>query len=249
MTDAGVTGTALLDVRAGTTVLEADCVSKRFGMRAVLTAASLRARAAVVTALLGRNGAGKSTLLHITTGTKSADTGIVRFEGSTLTRPTLAALARRGVFFLPDRDLLHPSLTVGAQLQAVAEWFGSTSTVQAVAQSLGIAAQLSKRPRSLSGGERRRAEVAVAVLREPRVLMLDEPLRGIQPLDAELIMATLKDFARSGGAVVLTGHELPLILPHVDCVTWCASGTTREFSSPDEATRDFAFQRDFLGSI
>ncbi len=228
-------------------MLEADCVGKKFGTRTVLSSASLRARAGMVTALLGRNGAGKTTLLHITTGMQSPDTGIVRFDGQTLTHPSLPSLARQGVFFLPDRDLLHPSLSLGAQLHAVAGWFGANVNVHQIAEQLRISTVLASRPRALSGGERRRAEVAVALLRAPRVFMLDEPLRGIQPLDAEILMGTLKDFARAGGAVILTGHELPLILPHVDHVTWCAHGTTREFRNAAEAERDFAFQRDFLG--
>lgn len=229
-------------------LLEADCIGMRFGRRKVLSSASLRIVPGLLTALLGRNGAGKSTLLRIAAGMLSPESGTVRFEGANIANASLPELARRGVFFLPDRDLLHPALETGSQLPAIADWFDTGVQLSDVAEQLGIARVLQQRPASLSGGERRRAEIAAAMMRAPRVFMLDEPLRGIQPLDAEQIMSALRTLAARGAAVVLTGHELPLILPHVDRVTWCANGTTREFPSTEAAASDFTFQRDFLGS-
>jgi ABC-type multidrug transport system ATPase subunit len=228
-------------------VLEADCVSKRYGERLVLSSASLRARAGLVTGLLGRNGAGKSTLLRILVGSLQPDGGCVRFDGSALLEAQLAPMARRGLFFLPDRDLLHPAVSLGRQLRWLSEHFGTTSQLADVAQRLGVAHVLSSRPRALSGGETRRAEVAMALLRAPRVLVLDEPLRGIAPLDAEVVLDALRALARTGCAVVLTGHELPLLVSSLDAVTWCHAGRTREFGSVAEAMQDFGAQRDFWG--
>ena len=227
-------------------LLEADCVAKRYGDRQVLVSASLRAVPGKVTALLGRNGAGKSTLLRITTGSIAPDSGYVRLRGQTMLTASLARLAAEGVFFLPDRDLLHPAFAIGAQIQAVADGFRVPVDVPALAGRLGIAGVLALRPRALSGGERRRAEIAVAIARHPAVLIADEPLRGLSPLDAESILAALATFARAGGSVIVTGHETPLLLPAVDRVTWCDAGTTREFDSPADAMQDFAFRRDFL---
>ena len=229
-----------------TPLLEADCVSKRYGRRQVLTSASLRAVAGRVTALVGRNGSGKSTLLRIITGSLAPDTGYVRLHGATLLSTTLSVLARDGVFFLPDRDLLHPALSIGTQMQATADVFGVAVDVPAIARQLGITGRLDQRPRTLSGGERRRAEIAVAIARHPAILLADEPLRGLAPIDAETILQALSTFARTGGSVIVTGHETPLLLPAVDHVTWCTDGTTREFDSPAAAMADFAFRRDYL---
>lgn len=226
--------------------LEADCVSKRFGKRQVLKSASLRAMPGRVTALVGRNGAGKSTLLRIATGMVAPDSGYVRLRGEALRSASLAALAHHGVFFLPDRDLLHPTLTLHAQLTAVAQAFGIHPETERIATELGVAHCLGRKPRSFSGGERRRAEVALAVARQPAMLFADEPLRGIAPIDIEVILAAFTSFARRGNAVVLTGHELPALMAQVDTVTWCTAGTTREFASSADAMRDFAFRRDFL---
>lgn len=235
------------DRAAAGPVLEADCVALRRGDRLVLTSASLRARAGCIHGLLGRNGAGKTTLLRILVGMLQADGGTVRMDGVAVDEPRLPALARRGVFFLPDRDLLHPRAAVGAQLQWMAAMHGTAAQVAVTCERMGIAARLGQRPSTLSGGERRRAEVACALLRAPRVLVLDEPLRGVAPLDAECILGALRDYVTAGGAVVLTGHELPLLEPWLDTVTWCAGSRTTAFESVAHAKADFAFRQQFLG--
>ncbi len=226
--------------------LSADCVSKTYRDRQVLSSASLWARPGIVSGLLGRNGAGKTTLLRILVGMLAPDNGVVRLDGVGELRVTLPQLALRGVFFLPARDLLLPSLSVIRQMRAARDRFGGTGDLEALASVLGIADRVNQKPSTLSGGERRRAELAVALAREPSVLVADEPLRGITPLDADVLMGAMRAFAQRGGAVVVTGHELPLLLPHLDRVTWCHAGKTREFSSVEEAMQDFAFRRDFL---
>ncbi|MES2523868.1 MAG: ATP-binding cassette domain-containing protein [Gemmatimonadota bacterium] len=230
-------------------ILEVDCVAKRFGGRTVLSSASLRAVPGRVTALVGRNGAGKSTLLRIATGTVAPDGGYVRLRGCTLERVSLSSIGRHGVFLLPDRDLLLPGLPVGAQIRGAAAVYGVPVDVGTIAGTLGIAGCLDKRPATLSGGERRRAEVAVALARRPDVLIADEPLRGINPIDAGIILGALRALAQEGAAVVVTGHETPLLLPACDHVTWCNAGTTREFSSEAAAMNDFAFRRDYLPAM
>jgi ABC-type multidrug transport system ATPase subunit len=101
-------------------VLCADSVGKAFGGRRVLTAATLRVDAGAVVALVGRNGAGKSTLLKIAAGYERADYGTVHFAGCAYAAPRLSTLARRGLFFLPDRDILSTTFTLRAQLEAAA---------------------------------------------------------------------------------------------------------------------------------
>lgn len=228
-------------------VLEADGVAKRRGDRLVLTAASLRARPGEVNGLLGRNGAGKTTLLRILVGLLELDGGSVRLDGIGQLSVRLSTLSQSGVFFLPDRDLLHPGATVGNQLRWMATMHGQAARFEEVCAQLGITARLAQKPAQLSGGERRRAEVACALLRAPRVLVLDEPLRGIAPLDAECILGVLRAFALSGGAVVITGHELPLLEPWLDVVTFCSGSRTHEFASVAAAREDFAFRQQFLG--
>lgn len=231
---------------AGAEVLVADCVAKRFGSRKVLSSASLRAVAGRWTALMGRNGSGKSTLLRIAMGIMPADSGTVRLDGVPMIDPHPAALARRGVFLLADRDLLSPRFTVRRQLGFFRERFGGPP-VEVAAGAMGIEALLDRKPHRLSSGERRRAEIAVALVRQPRCLIADEPYRGVSPIDAESLTHTFRSLAEGGCAVVVTGHEATTFLEAVDHVTWCDSGTTLELGSPTEAMRHDRFSRGYLG--
>ncbi len=225
-------------------ILEATGVATRRRDRWILTSATLGAHAGAVTALLGRNGAGKTTLLRVLVGDLSPESGTTRVDGAPLERPSRAGLARLGVCFMPARDVLHPRVSVLRQLTWIAASAVQLETTLAQLTLLELGDQ---RPAALSGGERRRAELAAALLCAPRVLVLDEPLRGIAPLDAALLLSALRTFARQGGAVILTAHEWPLLEGQIDSVVWCYAGTTRAFDSHAAAAADAQFRREFLG--
>jgi ABC-type lipopolysaccharide export system ATPase subunit len=113
---------------------------------------------------------------------------------------------------------------------------------------MGVAAQVDRRPHQLSGGERRRAEVAAVFVRKPRCLLADEPYRGVAPNDAEDLTKAFSALASSGVAIVVTGHEVPTLLDAADHVTWCTSGTTYELGPPATAIHNEAFRRGYLGT-
>jgi ABC-type multidrug transport system ATPase subunit len=228
-------------------VLVADAVGKRFGDRRVLSAATLRAVAGEVRVIFGRNGTGKSTLLKIAAGWIPADTGTVHFAGRAYLRPTLPELARHGLFFLPDHDLLSSALPVRAQLDMLRRRFPGGDVDAALALT-GVAHVAGQRPTALSGGELRRAELAAALVRRPRCLLADEPFRGIAPRDAEVLATVLRRLAADGCAVVVTGHEVPTLLDAADHVTWCTGGMTYELGTPAAARAHDAFRRDYLGA-
>jgi ABC-type multidrug transport system ATPase subunit len=230
-----------------TEILCADSVGKSYRGRKVLSSASLRAVPGELRALLGRNGAGKSTLLRIAAGWTQPDTGHVRWEGETLSRTSLPALARRGLFFLPDHDLLSHAFNLRRQFEMMRRQYDGLSPDEA-ARRAGIEAHLDKRPGALSGGELRRAELAAVLVRRPRCLLADEPYRGIAPKDAEVLTSVFRQLAESGVAVVVTGHEVPTLLAAADHATWCVSGTTYELGAPERALQDERFRREYLGT-
>lgn len=225
-------------------ILVADCIGKRYGDRWVLNAATLRATRGELRALLGRNGAGKSTLLRVAAGLLAPDAGSVFFNGIARERARLPWLAREGLCFLPDRELLSSAFTVREQLAFAAD---NAAVITDTADRLGILKLIDARPHELSSGERRRAEVAFAMMRRPTCLLADEPLRNISPIDAEALLAVFQELAHGGCAVVITGHEVPALLAAVDHITWCTSGTTYEMGPPFMARTDERFLRDYLG--
>jgi ABC-type multidrug transport system ATPase subunit len=228
-------------------ILTAECIAKSFAGQSVLSSASLRAVPGELRVLLGRNGTGKSTLLKIAAGCIAPDGGSVQFAGQAYLSVRLRELAARGLFYLPDHDLLSTAFTVRHQLEMIRRQFGGRDIVEA-ADLMGIAGHLDKRPFKLSGGERRRAELAAAFVRRPLCLLADEPYRGIAPKDADDLTRAISALAAEGVAVVVTGHEVRTLLDAADHVTWCTSGTTYELGPPQIATRNESFRREYLGT-
>ncbi|MFN0099035.1 MAG: ATP-binding cassette domain-containing protein [Gemmatimonadaceae bacterium] len=231
-------------------LLVADSVGKHFGAKRVLTSASLRAVPGEVRVLFGRNGAGKSTLIKIAAGLITPDTGMVHFDGAPLLRASLPWLARAGVFYLPDHELLSSALTLGDQLRLCAAQFGlAESSWRDAARRTQVESLTDRRPTAFSGGELRRAELTLALARGPRVLIADEPFRGIAPVDHELLATLFRALAATGCAVVVTGHEIETLLALADHITWSTSGTTYELGSRERALAHEQFRREYAGRV
>ena len=227
-------------------LLVADCVSKAFRGRRVLSSSSLRAVEGELRVVLGRNGAGKSTLLKIAAGWIQPDTGTVHYDGEAFLTARLPQLAARGLFYLPDHDLFSAAFPVRFQLDLFQRQFRGPS-VDGALEAVGLSALGQKAPAALSGGELRRAEIAAIMVRRPRCLLADEPFRGIAPRDAEELGQLFRALAGSGMAVVLTGHEVPALTGVADHITWCTAGTSYELGPPSAALRHEGLRRDYLG--
>jgi ABC-type multidrug transport system ATPase subunit len=227
-------------------VFAAEGFWKAFGRREVLRDASVWGEAGAVTVLFGRNGSGKSTLFRAALGFVRTDTGVVILGGARYSPPRLPVLAAHGLFFLPDRDLLARGFTLREHLDAVARRFPGADAGGAV-DRLELGDLLDRLPHALSGGERRRAEIALIEARRPTVLVADEPLRGLAPLDASRVGARLKALAGGGCAVVVSGHESALLLELADQVVWMTGGTTHALGSAAAARAHHQFRQAYLG--
>ena len=231
-------------------VLEVVSAAKSFEGRSVLHNASLWAYAGEVTVLLGRNGCGKTTLLRIATGFLRPDSGTVRLHGEWIRRPRLHRLARHGLAYAPAYDFLPWDRPLG-QLLELSAWPAVRADAEArareVAEELALTALLDQTTDELSGGERRRAEIACAMLRRPACLVADEPFRGIAPGDCERLTRVFRSAAAGGAAVVLTGHEITWMLPVADRVIWCHHGTTDNLGTPQDAASHDLFRAQYLG--
>lgn len=193
----------------------ADSIDLRLGGRTILRSAYVDAVPGTVTALVGRSGAGKTTLFWILAGLRRADAGIVRWEGAAVDRPRLWKLARRGLVFCPARPWLAPSLTLAQHLAMVG---GSSATMGA-----GLAGRIGV----LSGGETRLAELALAVALNPKVLVLDEPFRGLDPRYREQVGSVLRTAAERGVAVLYADHDVRLVMDTADRLFSIENGMTR----------------------
>ena len=224
----------------------ADSITKSFGSTAVLKSASIWGTPGKVTVLFGRNGCGKSTLLKIGAGVVRADSGAVHFDGHCYLRPRLHQLAARGLFYLPQDRLLSARWSLREHFDAL-EWRFGSDGIEEILSELDLRELVGQRPHALSGGERRRAEVAVAWIRRPRCLLADEPFVGINPSTAEIVARALKKIADRGCAVVVTGHEVSQLMEIADEVVWMAAGTTHGIGTAEMAARHEQFRREYLG--
>jgi ABC-type multidrug transport system ATPase subunit len=226
-------------------VLVAESVGKRFGARALLTAATLRVDPGVVTVLLGRNGIGKSTLLKIAAGWIRPDYGAVHFRGRCYLPARLPCLAEAGPFYLPDRGLLSPTFSVREHLDCVVRRWGGSDLEEALLMT-GLQDCMAQRSSALSEGLRRRAELAIALVRRPVCLLADGPYRGLAPYDADTLSTILRRMAGAGCGIVITGHEVPTLWSVADRVVWCTDGTTYDLGTPAAAAEDWRFRREYL---
>lgn len=226
-------------------VLVADSLGRSFRGRRILTSATLWARRGEVTVLFGRNGSGKTTALRIAAGRLRAHWGTVRFRGRLVARPRLHRLAREGLLYIPQKGLLvrdwpvrdQARLLTGASPPRITRW----------AERWDVAEFLDREPRTLSGGERNRTSVALAMLRQPACLLLDEPLTGSAPRDRERTGSLMRQLADEGCAILVTGHEVAELLAVADRVLLLSGGATRDLGDPAAALADVAFRREYLG--
>lgn len=187
-------------------MLEIDAVTKRYGRAVVLDSVSAEVREGEVVALAGPNGAGKSTLIHMVTGLTRATGGRITVDGV----PVLAG-RRVDVGFCPD-DLPLPELLTGHEYLDLAESLHGTRIAprhrRRLLECLHLEAAGDRLIATYSHGMKRKLQLLAALARGPRLLILDEPLRGLDPESGALLRAVIRDFADHGGAVLLSTHDL-----------------------------------------
>jgi ABC-type multidrug transport system ATPase subunit len=223
----------------------ADSVGVTFGTRDVLKSATAWASPGKVTVLLGRNGSGKTTLLKASVGLIPMRFGSARFAGEVHVRPRLACLARRGLFFQPATETLSRRHTLRWQFEVMGHQTGQAFPWGLV-ERLGLGGVLDQTPFEISGGEARKACIALALARKPRCLLADEPLSGIAPRDQEEVAKGIGALAAGGAAVMVTGHEVEPLLDLAHEVIWMVAGTTHGLGAPEVARSHAQFQREYL---
>ena len=233
--------------------LSTEEIGKSYGGRAVVRGVSLEITQGEVVGLLGPNGAGKTTSFYMIVGLVRPDTGRVLADGKDISRLPMYLRARNfGISYLPQEPSVFRKLTVEDNILAVLEtqelsWEGRRTKTQRLIEQLNLGHVRKTRGYALSGGERRRVEIARCLAIEPAFILLDEPFSGIDPiavLDLQEIIFGLK---RSGIGVLITDHNVRETLSVTDRAYIINEGKIFKAGTPSELGRDAEVRRVYLG--
>jgi lipopolysaccharide export system ATP-binding protein len=232
--------------------LAADGLGKRYRRRAILTNVSLQVRRGEAVGLLGPNGAGKTTCFYCMTGLVMPDSGRILLDGQDVTALPMYRRARMGVGYLPQEASIFRGLTVEGNLRAVLEVAESDrdareETLASLLAEFSIAHLRHAPALALSGGERRRVEIARALATRPAFILLDEPLAGIDPIAVGDIRDLVAHLKNRGLGVLITDHNVRETLDIVDRAYILHEGRVMMEGAPSEIVAHEGVRRVYLG--
>jgi len=232
--------------------LRAAGLCKSYGGRKVLDNVSLVLRRGEVVGLLGPNGAGKTTTFYIIVGLIAPESGQVRLGEKEITRLPMYLRARSGISYLPQEPSVFRKLTVQDNLRCIAETLDIPAAkrealTSALLEEFGIAHLRNQGAYTLSGGERRRLEIARALVLTPQFILLDEPFAGIDPLAVLDIQRIIRRLKERGIGVLVTDHNVRETLNITDRAYIINDGKILREGSPEELTSDAEVRRVYLG--
>jgi lipopolysaccharide export system ATP-binding protein len=232
--------------------LEVRNLGKRFKARLVLRDVDLRVRRGEAVGLLGPNGAGKTTCFYLITGLLQADQGTVCLDGRDITDLQMYQRARLGIGYLPQEASIFRGLTVEANIRAVLELVEPDAARRAAELERLLAefslTHLRRAPAlELSGGERRRVEIARALASHPSFILLDEPLAGIDPINVNDIRNLVAHLKHRGLGVLITDHNVRDTLDIIDRAYILHEGHVLKEGTPAEIVADERVRRVYLG--
>ncbi len=209
------------------------------GGRPVVDNVEIEARSGAIVGVLGANGAGKSTLFRLLTGDLRPDAGSVALLGEDVTALPLHRRARRGLGWLPQREVLFPELDLHDNVALAAEISGQPDVdIAATLARVGLAGMGARAVNALSGGERRRATFARLLAQQAKVVLVDEPFAGVDPIGVTELRALLRGLADDGIAVLLTDHAVEATLTACDEVLILDRGAVVARGAPEAVPRD-----------
>ncbi len=233
--------------------LRTENLTKSYNGRTVVRGVSLDVSSGEIVGLLGPNGAGKTTTFYMTVGLTSPDTGRVLLDGQDVTDDPMYVRARKGIGYLPQEPSIFRGLTVEQNILAILETMKLSSTsrrerARELLAELNLTAVAQSPAYTLSGGERRRAEITRALVLSPQFILLDEPFAGIDPIavtDIQKIIFHLRD---RGIGVLITDHNVRETLRITDRAYIVSAGVIFKNGTPASLAADEEVRRIYLGT-
>jgi lipopolysaccharide export system ATP-binding protein len=232
--------------------LETREISKTYQGRKVVDDVSVCVEQGEVVGLLGPNGAGKTTSFYMIVGLISPDSGRVIVDGEDITELPMYRRARRGISYLPQEASVFRKLTVEENLMAILETLSMRTgerraRMDTLIEQLGLEKVRLSKGYVLSGGERRRVEIARSLVLDPSFLLLDEPFSGIDPIQVLEIQRIIFDLRRQGIGILITDHNVRETLAVTDRAYIINNGRIFRAGSPQALGRDPEVKRVYLG--
>jgi lipopolysaccharide export system ATP-binding protein len=229
-----------------------DRIGKRYGGRPVVRDVSLKLRRGEAVGLLGPNGAGKTTSFYMITGLVQPDVGQILLDGEDITRLPMYRRARMGIGYLPQEASIFRGLTVEQNIMSVLELVEKDRALRQAALEELLAEFSITHLRlaegiTLSGGERRRVEIARALASRPAFMLLDEPLAGIDPIAVDEVRNLVKHLKDRGLGVLITDHNVRETLDIIDRAYIMHDGTVLMEGTPSEIVSSAEVRRVYLG--
>ena len=233
--------------------LRTEDLTKSYGGRTVVRGVSLEVSSGEVVGLLGPNGAGKTTTFYMTVGLTSPDRGRVILDDHDVTDDAMYVRARKGIGYLPQEPSIFRGLTVEQNILAILETLNLTAAerrerARDLLAELNLTALASSPAYTLSGGERRRAEITRALVMSPRFILLDEPFAGIDPIAVTDIQKIIFHLKSRGIGVLVTDHNVRETLRITDRAYIVTDGVIFRNGTPDQLAADEDVRRIYLGT-
>ncbi|HUQ34034.1 MAG TPA: LPS export ABC transporter ATP-binding protein [Pyrinomonadaceae bacterium] len=234
------------------TALAAFSLQKTYGRRRVVDDVTLHVEQGEVVGLLGANGAGKTTTFYMITGLERPDRGSISLAGRDVTKLPMYLRARLGLGYLPQEPSVFRKMTAAQNILAVLETMGlrrreRVKRLEELLEEFGIAHVRNTRGDALSGGERRRTEIARALATEPEYILLDEPFAGIDPKAIDDIQSVILYLRDRGIGILITDHNVRETLGVTDRAYIMSEGRIFRSGQPQELIEDEDVRRHYLG--
>jgi len=233
-------------------LLQTHDLVKSYGGRTVVNGVSLTVQQGEIVGLLGRNGAGKTTSFRMTIGMITPEGGKVTFDGVDVTHMPMYKRARRGMGYLSQEPSIFQRMTVRDNLMAILETTKLSKPARidkcdSLLDQFGLTVQQKQKARTLSGGERRKLEIARALVTNPTMILLDEPFSGVDPIAVQDLQEEIRKLRDKGISVLLTDHNVRNTLEVTDRSYILDAGRILREGSPQELVNDEVVLKTYLG--